>query len=41
MLYIIWDNIVARYTKDSLDLDYIRFRSKIIIITRSDNKNKI
>ena len=41
MLYIIQDDIITRYTKNSLDLDYIRFRNKITIITRPDNKNKI
>jgi hypothetical protein len=41
MLYTIRNNIIARYTKDFLDLDYIRFCSKTTIITRSNNKNKI
>jgi hypothetical protein len=41
MLYIIQDNIVTGYTKNSLDLDYIRFCGKITIIIRSDNKINI
>jgi hypothetical protein len=37
----VWYNIIPRYTKDSLDFNYIRLRGKIVIITRSDNKNRI
>jgi hypothetical protein len=41
MLYFIQNNTITGYTKNSMDLDYIRFRNKITIITRPDNRNKI
>jgi hypothetical protein len=40
-LYPIWDNTITGHTKNSLDLNRIRLRSKITIITRSNNRNRI